>query len=250
MYLNFEFILIAASATVFAGISKGGFGSNAAFASAAILATIIEPGSAIGIMLPLLILMDLGSLRPYWKKWMPRESWILIFGSIPGVILGAVLYFNVSADFFRILIGIICLAFVFWQALQKWNIIQKSIRPIRNFYGILLGCFAGFTSFISHAGGPPAAIYLLSKNPTKTEYQATTVIVFWAVNLAKAIPYTFLGLFTLDTLLLNLVLSPFALLGVWIGVKAHYMISEKLFFAFTYILLTLTGLRLIWVAII
>ena len=47
-----------------------------------------------------------------------------------------------------------------------------------------------------------------------------------------------------------LVLSPFALLGVWIGVKAHYMISEKLFFAFTYILLTLTGLRLIWVAII
>ena len=43
MYLNFEFIVIAAFATVFAGISKGGFGSGAAFASAAILATIIEP---------------------------------------------------------------------------------------------------------------------------------------------------------------------------------------------------------------
>ena len=249
MYLNPEFILIAASATVFAGISKGGFGSGAAFASAAILATIIEPGSAIGIMLPLLILMDLGSLRPYWKKWSSRESWILVVGSIPGVILGAVLYSNVSADFFRFLIGIICLAFVLWQALQKWNIIQKSIRPISDFYGFFLGCFAGFTSFISHAGGPPAAIYLLSKKSTKTEYQATTVIVFWAVNLAKAVPYTFLGLFTLDTLFLDLILSPFALLGVWIGVKAHYMISERLFFSFTYILLTITGARLMWVAL-
>jgi hypothetical protein len=249
MYLNFEFIVIAALATVFAGISKGGFGSGAAFASAAILATIIEPGTAIGIMLPLLILMDLGSLKPYWKKWRSRESWILIIGSIPGVILGAMLYSSVSADFFRFLIGIICLAFVLWQALQKWSIIRKSIRPLSDFYGTFLGCFAGFTSFISHAGGPPAAIYLLSKNPTKTEYQATTVIVFWAVNLAKAVPYTFLGLFTLETLFLDLILAPFSLIGVWIGVKAHYVISERLFFFFTYILLTLTGARLIWVAL-
>ena len=250
MYLNFEFIVIAALATVFAGISKGGFGSGAAFASAAILATIIEPGTAIGIMLPLLILMDLGSLKPYWKKWRSRESWILIIGSIPGVILGTLLYSNVSADFFRFLIGIICLAFVFWQALQTWTIIQKPIRPLADFFGFFLGCFAGFTSFISHAGGPPAAIYLLSKKPSKTEYQATTVIVFWAVNLAKAIPYTFLGLFTIDTLVLDMILSPFALLGVWIGVKAHYLISEELFFLFTYILLTITGVRLIWVALV
>ena len=250
MYLNFEFIVIAAFATVFAGISKGGFGSGAAFASAAILATIIEPGTAIGIMLPLLILMDLGSLKPYWKKWRSRESWILIIGSIPGVILGTLLYSNVSADFFRILIGVICLSFVIWQSLQKWNVIEKSVHPLRDLYGIFLGCFAGFTSFISHAGGPPAAIYLLSKKPSKTEYQATTVIVFWAVNLAKVIPYTFLGLFTIDTLVLDMILSPFAMLGVWIGVKVHYLISEELFFLFTYILLTITGVRLIWVALI
>ena len=73
--------------------------------------------------------------------------------------------------------------------------------------------------------------------------------MFWAVNLAKAVPYTFLGLFTLETLFLDLILSPFALIGVWIGVKAHYMISERLFFSFTYILLTITGARLIWVAL-
>ena len=103
------FFSIAALAVVFAGISKGGFGSGAAFAAAAILATIIEPGQAIGIMLPLLMLMDVTSLKPYWKKWLDRESIILILGSLPGVALGAWLYSRTNADVFRILIGVIAL---------------------------------------------------------------------------------------------------------------------------------------------
>ena len=61
------------------------------------------------------------------------------------------------------------------------------------------------------------AVYLLSKRPNKTEFQATTVIIFWAINLAKAVPYAFLGLFTLETLTLNVALAPFALIGVWMG---------------------------------
>ena len=59
-----DFFIVSAAAVVFAGISKGGFGSGAAFVAAAILATIIDPGLAIGIMLPLLMLMDVASLKP------------------------------------------------------------------------------------------------------------------------------------------------------------------------------------------
>jgi uncharacterized membrane protein YfcA len=88
----------------------------------------------------------------------------------------------------------------------------------------------------------------LSKRPNKTEFQATTVIIFWAINLAKAVPYAFLGLFTLETLTLNVALAPFALIGVWMGVKAHHWVSDSLFFALTYALLTVTALRLIWMA--
>jgi uncharacterized membrane protein YfcA len=57
-------------------------------------------------------------------------------------------------------------------------------------------------------------------------------------------------LFTLETLTLNVALAPFALLGVWMGVKAHIWVSDRLFFALTYTLLTVTGLRLIWMAVI
>ena len=59
-------------------------------------------------------------------------------------------------------------------------------------------------------------------------------------------PYAWLGLFTWDTLLLDLVLAPFALLGAWLGVRLHHSIPERWFFALTYVLLTVTGAKLIW----
>lgn len=64
--LDWTFFAVAVPAVIFAGISKGGFGSGASFASATILALIIEPGMALGIMLPLLLLMDLSALGPFW----------------------------------------------------------------------------------------------------------------------------------------------------------------------------------------
>ena len=81
---------------------------------------------------------------------------------------------------------------------------------------------------------------------SKTEYQASTVLVFGVLNTAKFIPYAFLGLFTLETLKLDLILAPFALMGAWIGVNLHHKMPEKAFFALTYVLLTCTGTKLIW----
>ena len=243
------FFATAAFAVTFAAISKGGFGSGAAFAAGAILATIIDPGQAIGIMLPLLMLMDVTSLKPYWRKWLPRESWLMVIGALPGVALGAWLYTRVDADVFRFLIGAIALLFVIWQWGRAAGLITTAERSLPDSFGLIAGMTAGFTSFISHAGGPPAAVYLLSKKPTKTEFRASTVIIFWAINLAKAVPYTFLGLFTLETLKLDILLSPFAILGVYIGVKGHNWLPEKWFFALTYTLLVVTGVRLIWIAL-
>lgn len=59
-----------------------------------------------------------------------------------------------------------------------------------------------------------------------------------------------LGIFTVDTLIADLLLAPFAILGAWIGVRAHFLIPERLFFALTYLLLIVTGCRLIWLWVI
>lgn len=246
LVLDAWFFAIAGPAVVFAGISKGGFGSGAAFAAASVLALVIEPGLALGVMLPLLMLIDLATLGPYWGKWGKREAFILIAGGLPGVILGALLYRVASPDLFRLLIGGVSVGFVLWQLALSRGVIRLKQRKMSDRGGAVAGLAAGFTSFVSHAGGPPAAVYLLSRGLTKTQYQATTVLLFWVINIAKFIPYAFLGMFTVETAKANLMLAPFALLGAWLGVRAHRMVPERLFFGLTYVLLLITGTKLIW----
>ncbi len=244
--LDLTFFLIAGPAVIFAGVSKGGFGSGAAFAAASVLALVVEPGLALGVMLPLLMLIDVSTLRPYWRKWDRQAAILLILGALPGVALGAMLYRVADPDVFRVLIGVISLTFVIWQIAVARGIFRVAKTILPSWAGALAGAVAGFTSFVSHAGGPPAAVYLLSKRVDKTTYQATTVLVFWVVNIAKFIPYAFLGMFTLQTGIANLVLAPFAVLGAWLGVKAHGIMPERFFFALTYVLLSVTGVKLIW----
>jgi uncharacterized membrane protein YfcA len=165
---------------------------------------------------------------------------------VPGVAIGALFYRVADADLLRLMIGAISLAFVLWQIGQRSGLIRPVARRLPASVGLLSGIVTGFTSFISHAGGPPAAVYLLSQKLPKTRYQGTTVLTFWAINIAKFVPYAFLGMFTADTLLANIALAPFALLGTWLGVQAHRIVPETLFFGITYLLLTLTGGKLIW----
>lgn len=249
MQTDAGFFAVAALAVVFAGVSKGGFGSGAAFASAAILALIVPPGQALGIMLPLLMLIDAVNLKPYWRKWDWPASKVLILGGIPGVAIGAAFYSVANDDLIRFLIGSMAVGFVAWQLAQKFKIVESAKAELPFWAGIVAGAVAGFTSLISHAGGPPAAVYLLSKRLDKTRFQASTVLVFWVINLFKAIPYGVLGIFTLETLMLDLLLAPAALFGAWLGVKAHHMVSERVFFGLTYALLLATGGKLIWDAI-
>lgn len=243
------FYLFAIPAVVFAGISKAGFGSGAAFAATPLLALIIEPAVALGIMLPLLMLVDAVTLRPYWRRWSFPDARLLILGGVPGVALGAWLYQVANADVFRILIGAISIAFVAYQIAGRRGLIRAATLPLGRGVGLMTGTIAGFTSFVSHAGGPPVAVYLLSRGLDKTTYQATTVLTFWAVNILKFVPYAFLGIFTAETLLVNAVLAPAALLGAWLGVIAHHLVPERVFFAITYVLLVTTGGKLIFDAL-
>jgi len=249
MTLDFTFFAFAIPAVMFAGISKGGFGSGAAFAAAPFLALIVEPSAAVGLMLPLLMLIDLFTLKPYWRTWDWPSSKRLIWGSLPGVVVGAALWRVANPEVLKILIGSIALGFVAYQLARQNGWLKVREHPVSAAVGYGAGAAAGFTSFLSHAGGPPAAMYLLSRGLSKSAYQGTTVLVFWAINLAKSIPYGVLGIFTAQTLKADLYLAPAALIGAWIGVVAHRAIPERAFFAVTYFFLTVTGLKLIYDAL-
>ncbi|MFT6169170.1 MAG: putative membrane protein YfcA [Celeribacter sp.] len=246
MHLDLYFFAFAIPAVVFAGMSKGGFGSAAAFAATPFLALILTPGQAIGLMLPLLMIMDATALKLYWRKWDWRVARTLIVGAMPGILAGGALYGLADPDVFRFLIGVVAVGFVIYQVAKSKGLIAPSKEKLSQKSGLFWGGVAGFTSFISHAGGPPAAVYLLSQKLDKTTYQATSVIVFSAINLLKFIPYFMMGIFSKETFHADVMLIPAAIVGVFIGVYLHKEMSEKLFFGLTYVFLVATGAKLIF----
>lgn len=249
MTLDPVFLAFAIPAVMIAGIAKGGFGGAGAFVATPILALVAEPAVALALMLPLLMMMDVAALRAFWGRWALAPAVAMMIGAVPGVVLGSALYRLADPDLFRLLIGAMAIGFVAWQGARAAGLLRLRPAAFSRPRGIVAGAVSGFTSFVSHAGGPPVTIFLLPLGLDRTLYQGTTVLFFWVLNALKLVPYAALGFFTSATLLTSLLLAPVALAGVWLGVRGHGLVSDRVFFGLTYVLLVVTGARLIWVAL-
>lgn len=249
MQIDVIFLLVGYFGVLIAAVSKTGFGGGASFVATPILALVIDPGLALSIMLPLLMLMDATGLRAYWRQWSSRDALWMCIGAMPGILLAALVFRLADPDVFRFLIGAISVGFVVFQWARARGLLRPQLRPLPPGAGIVAGAAAGFTSFVAHAGGPAALIYLLSQGLSKTAFQATTVIVFAILNVTKAVIYAKLGLFSSEALTMVAVLAPAALVGAILGVRANRVVPEKFFFGLTYVLLLGAGTKLIWSAL-
>ena len=249
MELGLAFFAVAIPAVLLAGISKGGFGSGGAFVATPLLALVIEPAVAVATMLPLLMLMDVTGLRSYWRGWDWSRARVLMAGRVPGVLLGWAVFRAVDDDGVRLMVGLVALGFVAFQLARARGWLRPGQRLGGPVSGLLWGGASEFTSFVSHAGGPPASMYLLASNLEKTRYQATTVLTFWWANLIKLPAYFALGLISAETALAGIALAPVAVAGVLIGVWAHVRVPEAYFFRIMYALLTVAGARLVYDAL-
>ena len=239
------FFAVGIPAVLLAGISKGGFGSGASFLAVPLMALVLPPEVALGVLLPLLLLIDAVTLRPFWRAWDIRHAGLLLIGAVPGVIAGMVFWQIASADLLRVIIGGIAIAYVLGSAAKAQHPGDGSHTAPR-IVGLAAGALAAFTSFVSHAGGPVAAIYLLSQGLSKTAYQATTVLIFGWINVMKTGAYVYLDAITTATFMASLTLVPAALIGAWAGVVAHRVVPERLFFLLTYALLLAAGAKLLF----
>ena len=184
------FYVTAVLAVLIVGIAKGGFGGGVGLVAVPLMSLTTEPARAAAILLPLLILMDVTALRPYWGLWDWRSLQTMVPGAVLGTLIGLATFGLLSPDALRVMVGVIALVY----SLRWW--LARSVGTAREAglaRGTLWSTLAGFTSFSVHAGGPPLHIYLLSQNLDKTAFQATTVAFFFGINWLKLGPYAWLG---------------------------------------------------------
>ncbi|RJF92710.1 sulfite exporter TauE/SafE family protein [Noviherbaspirillum saxi] len=245
MILDPVFYLVAIPAVLLTGVSKGGFGGALGGIAVPLMASVISPRQAAGILLPILCLTDLFGLRLYFGKWDRRLLSVLLPGALVGVTLGTLAFGIFNESSVRLLIGVISVLFVVW----RWFLpLGTQIAAPSRLNGVCMGGLSGFASFVAHAGGPPVMIYLLPQRLDKTTYIATMSFFFLTTNAIKLVPYASLGQLSNENLLASLALAPLVPIGMYLGNWLQKRVNHLWFYRIAQTALLVTGLQLIYQA--
>jgi uncharacterized membrane protein YfcA len=241
---DLTFWLVAGAAVFMVGLAKSGLVASMGLVAVPLLTLVMPARDAAGMMLPLLLVMDVIAIWTYRRDVNWTIVWIMLPGALAGTVLGWVLWSVVTDAVVILMVGLIAFAFVVWGLLPFAKKVMDT-RPSRP-WGAFWGGVSGFTSFISHTGGPPFQIYVLPQRLAPVIYSGTSAVFFGIVNASKLVPYGFLGQLNVSNLTGALVLTPVAIAGVLVGVALVRRISVTLFYWLAYVLVFLLSLKLIY----
>jgi len=240
---DWRFYAVAAPAVLLLGVSKSGFGTGFGALAVPLMALSVTVPQAAAIVMPLLFVMDVLGIRALRKELDRRLFKFLLPFGLLGTVIGALLFKWLDARMVTAIVGVFALLAVAQRLLFPPH--ADSTPPPR-WAGAILTTTSGFTSFIAHAGSPPIIAYVVPMRLAPVVYAATMSYFFFAINLAKWIPYGWLGLLDWRNMSTSLLLMPLAPLGVWLGVRMARRISPVLFYRLVNLGLALTGLKLVW----
>ncbi len=220
------------------GISKSGFAGGAGVLAVPLLSLVLPVPTAAALMLPLLLVMDIKTVRLYRNAIEPKKIAKITFAAVFGIALAGSAMSQLSPVLLQLALGIFSILFASWD---------KLIPLLGRLPGaaFLWGGISGITSTLLHAGGPPIAIYFLSKKIDKQQWLAQAAMFFAVMNFIKLIPYSLNNLWSFELLLHGLILVPVALLGVKLGNVLQQNISQQTFIKLCRVLLALSGLILL-----
>ena len=237
------FYMIAVPAVLLLGLSKSGFASGFGALAVPMMALVVTVPQAAAILMPVLLVMDLMGMAAFRKDVDKALLRFMVPFALLGIVLGALLFKLLDARLVAAIVGAFTLLFLAQQMLFKSD---PNGPPPPRWWGGLLLITSGFTSFISHAGGPPVNAYVMRLKLKPILFTGTLAYLFFFINMAKWLPYAWLGLLDLRNLATSLVLLPLAPIGVLVGVRLARRIRPDVFYRLVRIGMFLTGCKLLW----
>lgn len=239
--IDLSFWILAGIAAFVIGAAKGGL-SSVGMLAVPIMALTISPVAAAGLLLPIYIVSDMFGLWAFRREFSVLNVKIMLTGAVVGILIGWWLATLVPEAYVRVIVGGIGIAFCVDRFLKRK--LEQVARPATWPRGLLWGAITGFTSFVSHSGGPPFQVFVLPQRLPKMVYAGTVTIVFAVVNLLKLPPYILLGQVRLENLDIVAGMAVFAIAGVFAGLKLTRIIPERQFYAIVTVMLFLVSLKL------
>jgi len=235
------FYAAAIPAVFVLGLSKGGF-TALGLLTVPTMALAVSPIQAAGITEPILVLSDIVAIVAYWKIYDATTLRIMLPGALAGVAVGWATAAFVHEVYIRLIVGLISIAFAIQYFVLPKN--RREGHRQNALQGVFWGAASGFTSFVSHAGGPPYQVYTAPLRLEPQLFAGTSVIFFALVNAIKLVPYYYLGQFDSRNLITAAVLIPVALPSVLLGVWLVKRFDPQRFYNLIHATILLVGLYL------
>ena len=162
---------------------------------------------------------------------------LVLAGSVPG----ALLLKHVDARAIKVVFGAVIVllgAEMLLRERQKGKL--RSSKLLLVLIGVLAGVLCGLFGV-----GALLAAYVSRVTDDQNGFKANISAVFVAENTFRIVLYSCLRLITPETLRTALLLLPFALLGLWIGMRSSARLNEKTAGRLVAVLLVLSGVSLI-----
>jgi uncharacterized membrane protein YfcA len=237
------FYAAAVPAMIIIGLSKGGCTAIGLLA-VPILALVISPVRAAAIVLPILVLSDIVAVISYRGLYDAKTLKIMLPGAMVGIAIGWWTAAWVTEHEIRLIVGAISVLF----ALNYWfrHRLSQHAHGHNVVSGGFWGVVTGFTSFVSHAGGPPFQMYTVPLRLAPQIFAGTSVILFAVVNTVKLVPYFLLGQFDATNLETSAVLLPVSIPATFLGIWLVRVLDATMFYRAVYVLIFAVGLYLVW----
>lgn len=171
-----------------------------------------------------------------WRICLPMCA-VMLLGSIPGVFL--LKYVDASA--IKIFFGIVIILIALEMLLRGKNNVSRKQNPV---VMAVIGLASGILCGLFGVGALMGA-YLSRATEDTHAFKGSMGMVFFVENLFRLITYSISGVITAQALIRAAWLMPFMLIALWLGMRASYVMNEKIAKKLVLVMLVVSGAALI-----
>lgn len=233
MVIGFFIVIV-----LFAAILQTSTGFGFSIMATPFLLLLFEPKEAIQINLILSLVISIALITRIKNDMDSSIIKRFIIGSIPGLVVGIILFLLVSNVGLKVGIGIAVLLLTVLLIMQFR--IKRSHRR-----DLVVGGLSGALTTGIGMPGPPLLLYFAGSETNKEKLRATTLMFYlYIYSISLLIQVIFAG--TTKTVWQSSALAlPLIILGLYMGERLFAIIPQKVFQVLMYFLLVVTGILLI-----
>lgn len=219
-----------------------------AFGAALFTVPLLSHFFPLQFVLPMAVLLDVAAALALGTRFSREadksELKLMVPASLIGAVLGVTLLVNLPRATTVGALGVFLIAYGIYTLRQGTDVstVGRGWAPVAGLTGGALGTLFGI-------GAPPYAIYLSRRKSDILAYRATlSNMVLFSVSI-RALVFLVSGLMLADRVIGFAMLVPFALAGLWAGVRLQRRISRAATLRLVSALLLLIGASLIYRAL-